>query len=221
MLKSHFVIELLKLLAAGMLLISFAMLSTRRIQRLITLYMWQGAILFLSTALVAYDAGLTELYFSAALTLLLKVIALPFILNWLVRRLGAQRENERLAHIPATMLAGLLLVILAFGLAQPISVLAATIMRHTIGIALAVILLSFLTMIMRRKAIAQVIGFLAMENGLFFAAASATYGMPMVIELGIALDLLVAVFILGIFFFQIREQFDSLDLHHLESLKEE
>jgi len=67
----------------------------------------------------------------------------------------------------------------------------------------------------------QVIGFLAMENGLFLAATSATYGMPMVIELGIALDLLVGVFILGIFFFQIREQFDSLDLHNLESLKED
>ena len=221
MLKSHFVIELLQLLAAGMLLISFAMLSTRQMQRLITLYMWQGGILFLSTLLVAYDAGLTELYFSAALTLLLKVVALPLILHRLVRRLGAQRENERLVHIPATMLAGLVLVILAFGLAQPISVLATAIMRHTIGIALAVILLSFLTMIMRRKAVSQVVGFLAMENGLFFAATSATYGMPMVIELGIALDLLVAVFILGIFFFQIREQFDSLDLHHLESLKEE
>ena len=221
MLKSYFVVELLKLLAAGMLLISFAMLATRRIQRLITLFAWQGAILFLSTFLVAHDAGLTELYFSAALTLLLKAVALPLILHRLVRRLDAQRESERLVHIPATMVAGLLLVILAFGLAQPISLLATTIMRHTVGVALAVILLSFLMMITRRKAVSQVIGFLAMENGLFFAATSATYGMPMVIELGIALDLLVAVFILGIFFFQIREQFDSLDLHHLESLKEE
>jgi hydrogenase-4 component E len=220
-LKSYFVVELLKLLAAGMLLISFAMLATRRIQRLITLFAWQGAILFLSTCLVAHDAGLTELYFSAALTLLLKVVALPLILHGLVRRLDAHWDNEQLVHIPATMLAGLLLVVLAFGLAQPISMLATTIMRHTVGIALAVILLSFLMMITRRKAVSQVIGFLAMENGLFFAATSATYGMPMVIELGIALDLLVAVFILGIFFFQIREQFDSLDLHHLESLKEE
>ena len=221
MLKSQVVVELLKLLAAGMLLVSFAMLATRRTQRLITLLAWQGTILFLSTLLVARGAGLTELYFSAALTLLLKVAALPLILHWLLRRLDAQKDNERLVHVPATMLAGLLLVILAFGLAQPISMLATTIMRHTVGVALAVILLSFLMMITRRKAISQVIGFLAMENGLFFAATSATYGMPMVIELGIALDLLVAVFILGIFFFQIREQFDSLDLHHLESLKEE
>ncbi len=221
MLESALVVELLKLLAAGMLLVSFAMLATRRIQRLISLFAWQGAILFLSTLLVAHDAGLTELYFSAALTLALKVVALPLILHKLVRRLDAQQDSERLVHIPATMLAGLVLVILAFGLAQPISQLATTILRHTIGVALAVILLSFLMMITRRKAVSQVIGFLAMENGLFFAATSATYGMPMVIELGIALDLLVAVYILGIFFFQIREQFDSLDLHHMESLKEE
>lgn len=221
MLKSHLIAELLRLLAAGLLLISFAMLSRRRTQRLITLLAWQGAVLFISTSLVAWDAGLTELWYSAALTLILKVIALPWILHRLIQRLGAQWDSEPLVNIPITMLVGLVLVIFAFGLAQPIGMMATTITGHTIGIALAVILLAFLMMITRRKAITQVIGFLAMENGLFFAATSATYGMPMIIELGIALDLLVAVFILGIFFFQIREQFDSLDLHHLESLREE
>lgn len=218
---SHLTAELLRVLAAGLLLISFAMLSRRRTQRLVTLFAWQGAILFASTCIVAHSSGLTELYYSAALTLILKVIALPWILNRLIQRLGAQWDSETLVNIPTTMLVGLVLVIFAFGLAQPISMLATTITRHTLGIALAVILLSFLMMITRRKAVTQVIGFLAMENGLFFAATSATYGMPMVIELGIALDLLVGVFILGIFFFQIREQFDSLDLHHLEALKED
>lgn len=217
---SYLIAQLLKVLAAGLLLISFAMLSARRIQRLITLFAWQGTILFLSTCLVAYSSGLTELYYSAALTLILKVIALPWILHLLIYRLGVQWDSETMVNIPTTMLVGLALVIFAFGLAQPISMLATTITHRTLGIALAVILLSFLMMITRKKAVTQVIGFLAMENGLFFAATSATYGMPMVIELGIALDLLVGVFILGIFFFQIREQFDSLDLHHLESLKE-
>ncbi|MFP5232512.1 MAG: formate hydrogenlyase [Acidobacteriota bacterium] len=221
MVRSHLIAQLLNLLAAGLLLLSFSMLSRRRTQRLINLYAWQGSILFLSTCLVAYDAGLKELWYSAALTLLLKVILLPVILHRLIQRLGAQWDTEPVVDIPVTMLAGLGLVIFAFGLAEPISHLATTITRNTLGIALAVILLSFLMMITRRKAITQVIGFLAMENGLFFAATSATYGMPMVIELGIALDVLVGVFILGIFFFQIREQFDSLDLHHLESLKDE
>lgn len=219
MLKPLLIAQILRLLAAALLLLSFAMLSRRRTQRLITLYAWQGTILFFSTLLVAWDAGLTELYYSAALTLAIKVIALPWILHRLIQRLGAQWDSEPLVNIPTTMLVGLVLVIFSFGLAEPISMLATTITRHTIGIALAVILLSFLMMITRRKAVTQVIGFLAMENGLFFAATSATNGMPMVIELGIALDLLVAVFILGIFFFQIREQFDSLDLHHLEKLR--
>lgn len=218
---SYLIAQLLKVFAASLLLISFAMLSRRRTQRLITLFAWQGTILFLSTCLVAYSSGLSDLYYSAALTLILKVIALPWILHRLIHRLGVQWDSEPLVNIPTTMLVGLALVIFAFGLAQPISMLATTITRHTLGIALAVILLSFLMMITRRKAVTQVIGFLAMENGLFFAATSATYGMPMVIELGIALDLLVGVFILGIFFFQIREQFDSLELHHLESLKED
>ncbi len=213
--------QLLNGFAAGLLLISFAMLSQRRTRRLIALFAWQGAILFLSTTLVAYSAGLHHLYFSAALTLVLKVILLPWILLRLIRRLEAQWDTEPLLNVPTTMLIGVGLVIFAFGLAQPISALATTITRNTLGIALAVILLAFMMMITRRKAVTQVVGFLAMENGLFFAATSATYGMPMVVELGIALDVLVGVFILGIFFFQIREQFESLDLRHLETLKED
>ncbi len=213
--------QLLNGFAAGLLLISFSMLSQRRTRRLIWLFAWQGAILFASTSLVAYSAGLRHLWFSAALTLVLKVFLLPAILLRLVQRLEAQWDTEPLIAIPTTMLLGVGLVIFAFGLAQPISALATTITRNTLGIALAIILLAFLMMITRRKAVTQVVGFLAMENGLFFAATSATYGMPMVVELGIALDVLVGVFILGIFFFQIREQFESLDLHHLETLKED
>jgi hydrogenase-4 component E len=213
--------QLLNGFAAGLLLISFSMLSQRRTRRLIELFAWQGAILFLSTSLVAYSAGLRHLWYSAALTLILKVVVLPLILLRLVQRLQAQWDTEPLINIPTTMLLGVGLVIFAFGLAQPISALATTITRNTLGIALAIILLAFLMMITRRNAVSQVVGFLAMENGLFFAATSATYGMPMVVELGIALDVLVGVLVLGIFFFQIREQFDSLDLQNLESLKEE
>ncbi|MGZ6079386.1 MAG: hypothetical protein ACXWK4_01135 [Myxococcaceae bacterium] len=216
-----FTAQLLNLFAAGLLLISFAMLSQRRTRSLIVLFGVQGAILVASTTLVAYSAGLRHLYFSAGLTLVLKVFLLPWILLRLVDRLEAQWDSEPMINIPTTMLIGVGLVIFAFGLAQPISALATTITRNTLGIALAIILLAFVMMITRRKAVTQVMGFLAMENGLFFAATSATYGMPMVVELGIALDVLVGVFILGIFFFQIREQFESLDLHHLEKLKEE
>ncbi|MEO7326261.1 MAG: formate hydrogenlyase [Dokdonella sp.] len=213
--------QLLHVLAASLLLISFAMLAQRRTRRLIILLAWQGAVLTASTLLVATTAHLDHLYYSAALTLALKVGLMPWILMRLMRRLGIEGDSDSLVNIPTLMLVGLALVIFAFGLAQPISSLATTVTRQTLGVAMAVILLAFLMMIARHKAVTQVIGFLAMENGLFFAANSTTYGMPMVIELGIALDLLVGVFIFGIFFFQIREQFDSLDLHKLEALKED
>jgi hydrogenase-4 component E len=213
--------QIINLLAAVLLLLSFAMLAQRRILSLINLFAAQGFVLMLSTAFVAWATGQTHLWWSAGLTLVLKVLLLPWILHRLIDRLNVKWDVETLINIPTTMLFGLLLVILAFNLAQPVSALAGTITKGTLGIALAAVLLSFLMMITRSKAVPQVIGFLAMENSLFFAATAATYGMPMVVELGIALDVLVGVIILGVFFFQIRERFDSLDIHHLEKLKEE
>jgi hydrogenase-4 component E len=213
--------QIINLFAAVLLLVSFAMLAQRRILSLIDLFAAQGLVLCLSTAFVAWATGQTHLYWSAGLTFVLKVLLLPWILHRLIRRLDVKWDVETLINIPTTMLVGLVLVILAFNLAQPVSELAGTVTRGTLGIALAAVLLAFLMMITRSKAVPQVIGFLAMENALFFAATAATYGMPMVVELGIALDVLVGVIILGVFFFQIRERFDSLDIHHLEKLKEE
>lgn len=213
-------LQLLNVCAALLLLLSFAMLAQRRIVTLVDLLAMQGGLLFLATLLLAWRSGQQHLYVSAALTLALKVIALPWILHRLIRRLDVYWDTEPLLNITGTMLVGLVVVVFSFGLAQPISALASTASRNAIGIAVAVILLSFITMITRRKAMSQVVGFLSMENGLFFGAMSATYGMPMIVEFGVALDVLVAVLVLGIFFFQIREQFDSLDLHHLESLRE-
>ena len=213
--------QLINLCAALLLLIAFAMLSQRRILSLINLYAMQGLVLSISTAIVASYSGQHHLYYSAGLTLLLKVLVLPWILHRLIRRLSVKWDVETMFNIPTTMLIGIGLVVFAFNLAAPISQMAGTVTKSTLGIAMASVLLAFLMMITRTKAIPQVIGFLAMENGLFFAATSATYGMPMVVELGIALDVLVGVFILGIFFFQIREAFDSLDLKHMEKLKED
>jgi len=213
-------LQVINLLAALLLLISFAMLSQRRIVGLVTLFAWQGAALSLSTALVAWSTGQHHLYWSAALTLGLKVIAMPWFFFRLVKKLDVDRDVEPMINIPTTMLIGIVLVIFAFNLALPISQISGTVTRSTLGIAMASVLLAFLMMITRSKAIPQVIGFLAMENGLFFAATSATYGMPLVVEMGVALDVLVGVFVLGIFFFQIRETFDSLDLKHMEKLKE-
>ena len=213
--------QFINLLASILLLLAFAMLSQRRIRSLIRLFMVQGMTLAVSTAVIASTTNQSHLYYSALLTFSLKVVILPWILLRMIRQLNVEWDVETLINIPSTMLVGIAIVIVAFNLALPISHLAGTITRSTIGIAMACVLLSLLMMITRSKAISQVVGFLSMENGLFFAATSTTYGMPMVVELGVALDVLVGVLILGVFFFQIREKFESLDLRHLEKAEEE
>jgi len=213
--------QFINLLGAVLLLIAFAMISQRRILSLIHLFAFQGATLVLATAMVGYPPHQPHLYLSAALTLVLKVVLIPWLLLKIIARLNVRWDVETLINIPTTMLLGILLVIFAFNLGAPIARLSVSIASGTLAIALACVLLSFMMMITRAKAVPQVIAFLSMENGLFFAATSATYGMPMVVELGIALDVLIGVLILGVFMFQIREKFDSLDIHHLEKLKEE
>ncbi len=212
--------ELINLCASIILLIAFAMLAQRKILALINLFAAQGLMLCVSTALVAFVNDQAHLYWSALLTLVLKVFLLPWILHRLIRKLNVKWDVETLFNVSTTMIVGIVLVILAFNLVQPVSQLAGAVTKSTLGIALASVLLAFLMMITRSKAVPQVVGFLAMENGLVLAATGATHGMPMVIEFGIALDVLVGVLILGVFFFQIRERFDSLDTRHLEKLKE-
>ena len=221
MMHIPFTLQFINLLAALLLLIAFAMLTQRRILSLINLFAMQGAVLALSTFVVAYSTNQHHLYYSAGLTLLLKVLLLPWLLHRLIRKLNVRWDVETMINIPTTMLVGISLVIFSFNLAAPITQLSEGLTRGLIGIALASVLLSLLMMLTRRKAVSQVVAFLSLENGLFFAATSATQGMPLVVELGIALDVLVATFIFGIFFFQIRETFDSLDITHMEKLKDD
>jgi len=218
---AQYVPQLINLCATVILLLSFAMISQRRIVSLINLFTLQGLALVIASVLLGYATHQNELYVSAALTLVLKVVLIPWLLHTVIRRLNVRWDVETLINIPTTMLVGIALVIFSFSLALPVSQLSKSIAGGSLGIALACVLLSFLMMITRSKAVPQVIGFLSIENGLIFAATTVTNGMPMIVEIGVALDVLVGVLILGVFLFQIREQFDSLDIRHLESLKED
>jgi hydrogenase-4 component E len=213
--------QLINLFATLILLLSFAMISQRRIVSLINLFMMQGVALVMTSFLLGYATNQPDLYVSGALTLVLKVILIPWMLHRMIRRLNVRWDIETLLNVPTTMLVGIALVIFSFSLALPVSRLSSSLAGGSLGIALSCVMLSFLMLITRSKAVPQVIGFLSMENGLIFAATAVTNGMPMIVEFGIALDVLVGVLILGVFMFQIREKFDTLDIQHLEKLKED
>ncbi len=218
--KLSFYDQAILLFAAWTLFTSFVMLAQARIVPLIHAFAWQGVLLSVTTALVAFVTKHPHLYFSAALTLLLKAILIPWLLHRLAVRLNIHREIESVRYPSLTLLAGAALVVFSYTVVLPVVQLAAHTTRNTIAVSQAVVLLGMLLMVTRRKAIAQVIGFMSIENGLFFAAVVATYGMPMVVELGIAFDVLVAAVLFGVFFFQMRESFDSLDVDRLNRLRE-
>lgn len=206
--------------AALVLFTSFVMLAQTRIQPLIYAFAWQGALLSITTALVALVSGHSHLYISALLTFGLKALLIPWMLYRMARRLHIQREVETVSHPSLIMLAGAVLVVFCYYVALPVAQLSTLVTRNTIAVSMATVLLGMLLMITRRAAVAQVIGFMSIENGLFFAAVASTYGMPMIVELGVAFDVLVAAVLFGIFFFQIRASIDSLDIDRLNRLSE-
>jgi len=207
-------------LAAMILFSSFALLAQNRVLAMIHVFAWQGLLVALTTTFVAYDSGAHHLYFSAALTVALKVLFIPWLLHRLVRRMGIDREMHEVGHPAMVLMTAAALVIFCYYVAQPIHQLSTSITRNTIAISMAVVVLGLLMLITRNKAVSQVIGFMSLENGLFFAAVAATNGMPMVVELGIAFDVLVAAVIFGVFFFHIRDSIDSLDVAQLNQLAE-
>jgi hydrogenase-4 component E len=208
-------------LAALTLASAFALLAQSRVIATIHVFAIQGFLLAAITVLVAFDTGELHLYISAALTLALKALFIPWLLVRLARQLQILRDWDAVIRPGITLLAAGALVIFCYSVVQPIEQYAAGITRDAIALSLAVVMLSLLMLVTRRKAVTQVVAFMALENGMFFAAVTATQGMPLVVELGIAFDVLVAAVIFGVFFFHIRDSIESLDVDQLNRLSED
>jgi len=212
--------DLSHLASAMVLLAGFVVLYQRRVLGVFRAFAAQSIAVAAAAAWQAYSHEAPHLYVTAAIALLLKGIAAPVALNWIVRRLDIHRTVETAVGIGATMLAGVGLVALATLLVLPVTVSSAALTRETLAIALSVVLIGFLMMITRRNAITQVVGFMSLENGLVLAAVGVK-GMPLVVEMSVAFSLLIAFILFGMFFFRIRERFDTLDLQSIESFRGE
>ncbi|MGB4499358.1 MAG: formate hydrogenlyase [Methylococcaceae bacterium] len=201
-------------------LMSFLMLGQGRLPRLIFVFAMQGMLLTLTAILAANELHSPHLYISALLTFVLKVVFIPVMLQKQVFAMNIHRDVEALKNNTAVMLSGASLMIFSYYVLQPIIHTSSMIMLNALVVSLSVVLLGLLLMISHRQAVAHVVGFMSIENGLFFAAMVATDGMPMVVELGVAFDVLVAAVLFGIFFFHIRTSIDSLDVDMMNKLHE-
>lgn len=217
--QSELASQWITLLAAGMLVIQLLMVVQRMLLTSIRLFALQSLMLAAIAGIIAYFHNATHVYWVAGLTLVGKVYFLPRLLNRLVRRIQIEQEIEPMLNSTASMLLCGALTLLGYIVARPFTSLE-RLGNNTLAIAITLLLTGFFLMFNRRKAITQVLALLTVENGVMLAAvALTTYGMPLVVELGIFFDVMVAVMVLGILVYRIRETFASMDVSKLSQLR--
>ena len=208
------------LLGTSVLVLSFALLFQRRILGVLNIFALQATVLAAAAAWQGFTQDAPHLYITAAIALLFKAIVIPVALRRIAVRFQIHRTVETVLGIGLTMIAGVCLVGLAIVLVLPLTRQSVLMTRDDLALALSIVLIGLLMMITRRNALTQVVGFMSLENGLILGAVGVV-GMPLVVEMSVAFSVMVAFIIFGIFFFHIRDRFDTHDLQSLETFRGE
>jgi hydrogenase-4 component E len=216
---ADFASQLIMFCAAGMLVFQLLLVAQRMLRANIRLYALQSLMLAAIAAVAGSRHNTAHVYVVAVLTVVEKVLFLPWLLDRQIRGNALNQEIDPLLKGPAAMLVCGALTLFGYIVARPFTALE-RLGNNTLGIAITLVLTGLFLMFNRRKAITQVLALLTVENGVMLAAvALTTYGMPLVVELGIFFDLMVAVMVLGILVYRIRESFASMDTSKLNQLK--
>lgn len=212
-------VRLVPLLAAIMLVLQWLLLAQRMLATVIRVFALQSMLLALIAGLVGYCYGSWHVWLVAVLTIIGKVLFLPWVLQRLIRRVQIEQEISPWLNMPASLLLCGGLTFLGYLVARPFTSLE-RVGGNTLAVAVALVLTGFFLILNRRKAVTQVLALLTMENGVMLAAiAFSSHGMPVVVELGIFFDVVIAVMVLGLLVYRIRESFSSMDTSRLNELK--
>lgn len=211
-------VQLLDLAVGLVLLCSFVVLWRRGLIAIVRALRIQGFALAAVAVVLGLHEHDAEPVVVAGLVLALKGVVLPGVLLRIVRSSDEGREVEPLVNVPASLLAGAVLTLLAYATSRDIVALDPTPESKAIPIGIAVVLIGFFVLVTRRKAVTQIVGFLLLDNGIALVAFLATSGVPLVVELGAALDILSGVFILQVLTSRMRAKFGAMDLDLLREL---
>jgi hydrogenase-4 component E len=201
------------------LLLGLILLWRRGVPAYIDAFAWQSIALAGVTTVVAYYGRRPDLYWVAALLVVVKGVAIPRLLRRMERRFRTARELEPYVNTETSLVIAGLLVLLGYGISRPLVALSRLPTRAGMPLAMGLILVSLFVLVSRKKAITQVIGFLMLENGLALLAVLGTYGVPLIVELGVFLDALLGFLVMQIFVYQIQETFESIDVQQLNRLR--
>jgi hydrogenase-4 component E len=211
--------NVLILCAAGMLVTAYLMVGQKALFTTIRLYGIQSLLLGLVAATMAIAESRPELFVTAALTIALKGALIPWFLMRTVDRVGIHREIEPFLNVPASLLICLGLTVVGYRVSTGFAEGARGVGHHLIGVALSLLLIGLFLMVTRKKAITQILALLTVENAVFLVAVGVTSGMPLIVELGISFDVILAVLVLGVLVQRIVGRFESMDVSRLSKLK--
>ncbi len=212
-------LQLYEMLAAGALLLSLATVVQRRVVTCVGLYAFQSLLLAGSTAVAAARGGPAELYMVAAITVLIKVVLVPLVLVRIITRLRIRQDVEPFLSLPLTAAAAVVSVVVAFYVGGRMREAVGEAHDFVLPCSIAMMLIGLLVMLSRIKAIMQIVGLLMMENGIFLVALGLVDNVPLMVELGITFDILVAAIVMGTFVYKIGRTFESVDVDDLKFLK--
>ena len=211
-------VQLLDLAAGLVLVCAFVVLWRRGLVAIVRALTVQGVAVAALALLLGLHEHDPEPIVVAALILVVKGAAIPRVLLRIVRSSDETREVEPLVNVPTSLVAAAALTLLAYATTRDVVALNPTAETRAVPIGIAVILIGFFVLVTRRKAVTQVVGFLLLDNGIAVVALLATAGVPLVVELGVALDVLLAVLILQVLTTRMRAKFGALDLDQLREL---
>jgi len=203
-----------------MLLASILSMTAVRMKPLIRLFSIQSLFLGAMAAIIAYSSGNSHIYIMCGLTVVIKGFLIPKILLHVLQRVESDDETSLSLGVPGSLLVSAGLVVLSYFITEPLISTLATLERNCLAFSLSVVLIGLSTMVVRRKAISEVIGLLMIENGLFLGALALSHGMPLIVEIGAFFDILMALIIIGVFILRINRSFHSMDVDNLRRLKE-
>ncbi len=209
----------LALLGAVLLLTGFGMVAVRQLGGYITMFILQSLAVSGVAVLVGLATGKGDLYLVAGLTLLVKVGVIPVLLRNVLKRLPEQRERAPMLNTPLSLVAALILTLIAFFTAPAVVAPGTFLDQPPLAVSLALVLIGLFLLSTRRHVLAQVVGLLTIENGLFSGAIAIAYGMPLLVEFGILFDILIAVVVLTLLVTLLHRTVTSADTLDLRRLR--
>ncbi|MEP7304045.1 MAG: hydrogenase [Acidobacteriota bacterium] len=211
--------NVLILCAAGMLVSAYLMVAQKALFTTIRLYSAQSLLLGIVATAIALSQGRHELFVTAALTVALKGLLIPWFLMRVVDRIGIRQEIEPFLNVPTSLLVCVGLTVVGYRCSTGFPDGARGVSHHVVGIAISLLLIGLFLMVTRKKAVTQILALLTVENAVFLVAVGVTSGMPLIVELGISFDVVLAVLILGVLVRRIVDRFESMDISRLSRLK--